>query len=305
MTAKSPIPIAIYKESQEEGVDLCIPLMSMQEGQLVWNTRLAHSKNAFMQRYVYNGSPCAFILRVTFQPTLGNISYQIYENLIPVAHTKHQFSQSLRYSSQETRATLRRQKATVVQLGTDSQDCTPSERFCVTTSVPDTFHVSLWTTIENVKMQMNSLKTVLEKGYLSRRSLGVLELVADFCQDKDKKWYFVSLHSYKTELLVKKRMTNDNLGKLLERLNPVVSPTTIRPVSAGVIKRHKPKKVKSQQIHLPLYFDSPTLSRESETTELLQRSMVDDILKDLKNPKIRRVRRKRHLSSRTNVRLTT
>ena len=287
MAAKPPVPIAIYKESEGEGADLCIPLMNVQAGQLVWNTRLAHSESAFLQRFVYNGSPCAFIMRVTFQPTLGNLSYQIYENLIPVAQSKHQFAQSLRYSSQETRATIRRKKASVVQLETDSQDCTPSDRFCVTTSAHDTFHVFSWTAIEALKTQVMMVKTVLERGYLSERNLGVLELVVDFSQDKDRKWYFICLHSYKTELVVKKRITSDNLGKLLERLNPIISPSTIRPRSAVAPKRKVHRKSRLH-LRLPLSGDSGELSRCSDT----EQSLVEDILRDLRTTSVRRTRRK-------------
>lgn len=293
MVTKPPVPIAIYKESEGEGADLCIPIMNVQAGQLVWNTRLAHSESAFLQRYVYNGSPCAFILRVTVQPTLGNCSYQIFENLIPVAQSKHQFAQSLRYSSQETRATLRRIKASVVQLETDSQNCTPSDRFCVTTSVHDSFHVSNWRAIESAKAQVFVVKAVLEREYLHERNLGILELVVDFSQDRDKKWYFICLRSYKTELLVKKRITSDNLGKLLGRLNPIISPSTIRPLSAVVSKKQLNRKAKSHiRLRLPLSGDSREHSRGSET----EQSLVDGILRDLRTTSVRRTRRKGRMS---------
>lgn len=289
MTSKPPVPMAIYKESDGESSDLCIPIMSLQAGQLVWNTRLAHFEPAFIQRYVYNGSPCAFIFRVTYQPTLNNFTYQIFQNVIPVPQSKQQFSQTLRYAFEETREGIRRKKARVVQLETDSQNCTPADRFCVATSVPRSFEVCPWPAIESVKAQIQTVKWILEKGYLSDYNLEVLELVVDFSQDKDKKWFMINVHSYKTELVVRKKINSSSLGKLIERLIRPVVLDIIRPKSENQSKKHSRRHLRGKKKHL-LSFprQNMTLTMMTTADSDLQQTMVYDVLRDIEKKPVKK-----------------
>ena len=284
LATRPPVPIAIYKENDGEGSDLCIPIMNLQGGQLVWNTRLAHSEPAFIQRYVYNGTPCAFTLRVTYQPTLSNYVYRIYQNVRPVARRKDQFSKSLRFACNESRATIRRKNTSVIQLETDSEDCTPSDRYCVSTSAPTTYEVSDWHEIESVKAQMSVVKTVLERGYLYAYNLELLEVVVDFCQDRDKKWYFINVHSYKTVLIVKKRITSGSLDRLLGRLfSPAGRPKSANPLQK---KQHRKRRRRPKR---PLTCSLHRLSLS--TTMDLHQSMVEDVLRDLREHPIHSKRR--------------
>jgi len=283
LATRPPVPIAIYKENDGEGSDLCIPILNLQGGQLVWNTRLAHLEPAFIQRYIYNGSPCAFTLRATYQPTLNNYVYKIYQNVLPVARRKDQFSKSLRFACNESRATIRRKNTSVIQLETDNEDCTPSDRYCVSTSKPATYEVSDWVEIESVKTQMNAVKMVLEKGYLSVFNLELLEIVVDFCQDRDKKWYFINVHSYKTALIVKKRITSESLDRLLVRLSPAARPKSANPLQKKLTKRRRRRPRRALTYSQSRFSLSTTLD--------LHQSMVQDVLRDLRDHPLRSKRR--------------
>ena len=94
---------------------------------------------------------------------------------------------------------------------------TISERFCVKTSALTSFDPCQIPPIDSVKIQVESIKTVLERGYLSSSELSVLEIEADFMQGWDAKWYFVSLRSYKTEV-TKKLFAKADVQELVSRL---------------------------------------------------------------------------------------
>ena len=271
VATRPPVPIAVYKESSVLGTDACIPIMNLQTGQLVWNMRLARSEAVFVQRYIYNGSPCAFILRATYQPTLSNFTYTIYQNTVPVAKRKDQFSKSLRFAFNERRPTIRHKDTYVIQVETDQEDLTPADRYCVSTATPTAYEVADWHEIDSVKTQLVALKVTLEKGYLCAFNLELLELVADFCQDRDKKWYFVTLRSYKTVLIVKKKITSGSLDRLLVRL---MSP--VRPKSAITHSKTHKKRVKRRTKRAMTF-------TESELSQTLAvDTLVKDVLRDLK-----------------------
>lgn len=66
---------------------------------------------------------------------------------------------------------------------------------------------------------METLKNIVEKGHFAHGKINALELVADFTQDTDEKWYFLNLVNYKTELAVQRKLNPASFGLLMDRLS--------------------------------------------------------------------------------------
>ena len=206
------IPCAMAKQETDRQ-DRCMPLLTLKAGQIAWNRTLSQFLPIVIQRFLYNGTPCAFVLRVRYQPPLGYQSFHILQNIQGVvgceADHYTELTEFLDRSAKQIRIT---------------------HHFCVRSSSAFTsFEFCPIKSIDSVKVQLEVLRQVLERGFLSQYDLSVLEIEADFCQDSDAKWYFVSLHSYKTELTVKRTIPFSNVQEMMSRL--VVSRTVLRSAS--------------------------------------------------------------------------
>lgn len=212
------IPCAIAKQ-ETSGQDHCMPLLTLKAGQIAWNRTLSQFQPIVIQRYLYNGTPCAFVLRVRYQPPLGYQSFHILQNL-----------QELRGCEADHYTEL------TEFLDRSSKPIRLTHHFCVrTTSALTSFEFCPIEAIDSVKAQLEVLRQVLERGFLAQYDLSVLELEADFCQDSDAKWYFISLHSYKTELAVKRTIPLSNVQEMMNRL--MGSRVVLRSASPGTKSR--------------------------------------------------------------------
>lgn len=221
---KPGIPCAIVKQ-EISGRDLCLPLMTLKAGQMAWNRMLSQFQPIVIQRYLYNGTPCAFVLRVRYQPTLSHVTFQILQNNLPVAR-KTETDQYLELAEFLDKSALKRSRYDFIP----SEDST-ADRFLVrTTTNLSSYEYCQISPIDSVRAQVDTIKTILEKGLLAQFDLSVLELQADFCQDSDAKWYFISLHSYKTELAIKRTLPFANAQKMMTRL--VTSKSQLQRVSS-------------------------------------------------------------------------
>ena len=209
--AKPGIPCAIVKQ-EIANRDMCMPLMTLKAGQIAWNRMLSQFQPILLQRYIYNGTPCAFVLRVRYQPTLSHLSFQILQNNASVL-VKSDIDPYLELNDFLEKGTRGRSRMDNTQ-----QHESIAERFLVRTANLTTFEHCQIQAIDSVRNQVEAVKSILEKGFLCSYELSVLEMEVDFCQDVDAKWYFVSLHSYKTELTVKRTIPLANMQEMMSRL---------------------------------------------------------------------------------------
>jgi len=211
---KPGLPCAIVKQEAQTR-DVCMPLMTLKAGQIAWNRMLGQTLPVLIQRFVYNGSPCAFLLRVRVQPSLNHTAYKILQNVQSVRESpgEDHYTELNLFLNQPGRKLFPETKARK----------SVAERLCVRSSTLPSFEFCSIACVESVRVQVETLKTVLERGYLAERGLSVLELEADFIQGNDAKWYFVSLHSYRTEVTVQRSLPKVKAGELIVRLLPRVA----------------------------------------------------------------------------------
>ena len=213
------IPCAIAKQ-ETHGQDLCMPLLTLKAGQVAWNRTLSQAQPILIQRYLYNGTPCAFVLRVRYQPPLNYQTFYILQNLKALSGCEANHYLELNDFLDRSRKSTRL-----------------AEHFCVrSTNAMTSYEFCPIDPIDTVKAQVEVIRQVLERGFLSQYDLSVLELEANFCQDSDAKWYFISLHSYKTELAVKRTLPLSNVHEMMNRL--VVSHAGIRSAENLSKSRH-------------------------------------------------------------------
>lgn len=216
--SKPNFPCAIVKlESHSQ--DTCMPLLTLKAGQIAWNRMLGLQQPVLIQRFVYNGSPCVFVLRVKLQPSLSHVRFSILQNVRGVEGNTgedHYLELNGFLGQSGGKSLLHPKRLTSV-----------AERLCVRSRLLQTYDFCPISSIESVRNQTETIKTILEKVYLSKLGLSVLELEADFIQGPDAKWYFVSLHSYRTEVTVQRSLPKSKTQELLMRLLPRTSSTPI------------------------------------------------------------------------------
>lgn len=211
---KPGLPCAIVKQESQTR-DVCMPLMTLKAGQIAWNRMLGQTLPVLIQCFVYNGSPCAFLLRVRVQPSLSHSTYKVLQNVQGVRENpgEDHYTELNLFLNQPGRKWFPEAKTRK----------SVAERLCVRSSSLPSFEICSIPPIESVRSQVDTLKTVLERGYLAERGLSVLELEADFIQGSDAKWYFVSLHSYRTEVTVQRSLPKAKTDELIVRLLPRVA----------------------------------------------------------------------------------
>lgn len=211
---KPGLPCAIVKQ-EAQARDICMPLMTLKAGQIAWNRMLGQALPVVIQRFVYNGTPCAFLLRVRIQPSLNHTVYRILQNVQGVGEKpgEDHYTELNLFLNQPGRKWFPEAKTRN----------SVAARLCVRSSTLHSFEYCSISPIESVRTQVETIKTVLEKGYLAERGLSVLELEVNFVQGSDAKWYFVSVHSYRTEVTVQRSMPKAKTEELIVRLLPRVA----------------------------------------------------------------------------------
>lgn len=171
--------------------------MSIKEGIETWKDMLSEHKSILIQRYIACYSNYAYKVRATYIPEKGTTHAKLMKNRTSINGENSKLSHSMTLKTPsytfESQSSNKKHRNTL-----------NDEKFLVGKCGRNSFEEIEIYPHKSIKQQMETLKSIIEKcnNYYHRTS--IVEITADFVQDFDENWYFISMINFKTEKLLSK-----------------------------------------------------------------------------------------------------